>query len=373
MSGLALREEQVWGDRYVVIAAVILAGLGLLSVFASTGIHSGLSGLRGQAQGLVIAIFACLTLIQVPSRLLMRFALVLALCALALFIITLFTDVGVMKNGARRSMRVGPIFLMPAELAKPALVLLAAKVLTCWGSWDRLTRGCYAALGVVILALMVATKDLGTPLVIVMTLGAMWFLSGAKVTHVLSVIGLGVGGVLTLITVAPHRMRYVSAWLDPFCQQVSAEGMRACLDASAALRASYMAIADGGLSGSPLGGGQGPMHLLEGHNDFIGAVVAEQFGLLGFGMLALLFVILIARSLRLAHLTDEPDLGLVAAGCGVVIGLQGLIHLAVVSGSIPPKGLTLPLVSVGTSSLVATGILLGMLLRLGREQAWKQR
>ena len=115
------------------------------------------------------------------------------------------------------------------------------------------------------------------------------------------------------------------------------------------------------------------MHLLEGHNDFIGAVVAEQFGLLGFGMLALLFVIIIGRSLRLAHLADEPDLALVVAGCGVVIGLQGLIHLAVVSGAIPPKGLTLPLVSVGTSSLVATGVLFGMLLRIGREQAWNQR
>jgi cell division protein FtsW len=149
--------------------------------------------------------------------------------------------------------------------------------------------------------------------------------------------------------------------------------MRACLDASAALRASFMAIADGGLVGLPLGAGQGPMHLLEGHNDFIGAVVAEQFGLLGFAMLAMLFVIIIGRSLRLAHLADAPDLALVAVGCGVVIGLQGLIHLAVVSGTIPPKGLTLPLVSVGTSSLVATGILVGMLLSIGRQQARAQR
>ena len=71
------------------------------------------------------------------------------------------------------------------------------------------------------------------------------------------------------------------------------------LDASAALRASYMAIIDGGLTGRPLGGGQGPMHLLEAHNDFIGAVVAEQFGLIGFGVLAMLFILVIGkRALR---------------------------------------------------------------------------
>ena len=87
----------------------------------------------------------------------------------------------------------------------------------------------------------------------------------------------------------------------------------------------------------------------------------------------MLFILVIGRALRLAYLADAPDIALVAAGCGMVIGLQGLVHLAVVSGAVPPKGLTLPLVSVGTSSLVATGILLGMLLRLGREQAWSER
>ena len=188
--------------------------------------------------------------------------------------------------------------------------------------------------------------------------------------HILSLIGLGLGAVVALILAAPHRLRYVSAWLDPFCAHASSEGLRSCLDASAALRASFIAIADGGLSGKPLGAGRGPMHLLEGHNDFIGAVVAEQFGLIGFGLLAFLFIVIIGRALRLAHEAPAPDVALVAAGCGLVIGLQGLVHLAVVSGTIPPKGLTLPLVSVGTSSLVVTGILLGILLRIGREQAW---
>ena len=373
MSTLAVSEDRVWGDRYLVVAALVLASLGLLSVFATTGIHSGVAGLRSQAQGLVIGMFACIVLTQIPAQTLLRFALPLAALALALFVLTLFTDLGVLKNGARRSMKLGPVFVMPAELAKPALILLAARVLTEWGGWSRGMRSVYGAVALSILVLMVATKDLGTPLVIVMTLGAMWFLSGAKLRHVFGVIAAGVGGVVALIFVAPHRMRYVSAWLDPFCERAAGDALRACLDASAALRASYMAIADGGLTGRPLGGGQGPMHLLEAHNDFIGAVVAEQFGLIGFGVLAMLFILVIGRALRLAYLADAPDIALVAAGCGMVIGLQGLVHLAVVSGAVPPKGLTLPLVSVGTSSLVATGILLGMLLRLGREQAWSER
>ena len=373
MTTLSLREDRVWGDRYLVVSALILASVGLLSVFATTGIHAGVTGLRSQSQGLVLAVFACIVLTQVPLETLLRFALPLAGLALALFILTLFTDLGVFKNGARRSMKLGPVFVMPAELAKPALMLLAARILTEWSGWNRWRRALYGSLAASILLLMVATKDLGTPLVIVMTLGGIWFLSGAKLRYVFAVIATGLAAVIGLIAWAPHRMRYVAAWLDPFCHGASAETLRACLDASAALRASYMAIADGGLTGLPLGGGQGPMHLLEGHNDFIGAVVAEQFGLVGFGVLALLFILIIARALRLAHLAESPDCGLVAAGCGLVIGLQGLVHLAVVSGTVPPKGLTLPLVSVGTSSLVATGILLGILLRLGREQAWSER
>jgi cell division protein FtsW len=373
MSATTLSEEGIWGDRFIVIAALLLAALGLLSVFASTGIQSGIGGLRGQAQGLVLAVIFCLALAQVPTQLLLRFAVLLSVCALVLFCLTLFTDLGVIKNGARRSMRLGPTFLMPAEVAKPALVLLAAKIFTEWGAWNRFQRFAHGGLVASVLLLMLVTKDLGTPLVIVFTLGVMWFLSGAKLRSIFTLLGLGFLAVVALIKVAPHRMRYVTAWLDPFCESVPSEGMRACLDASAALRASFMAIADGGLSGLPLGAGQGPMHLLEGHNDFIGAVVAEQFGLLGFAMLAMLFVVIIGRSLRLAHLAAAPDLALVAVGCGVVIGLQGLIHLAVVSGTIPPKGLTLPLVSVGTSSLVATGILVGMLLSIGREQARAQR
>ena len=95
-------------------------------------------------------------------------------------------------------------------------------------------RSVYGAVALSILVLMVATKDLGTPLVIVMTLGAMWFLSGAKLRHVFGVIAAGVGGVVALIFVAPHRMRYVSVGSIPFCERAAGDALRACLDASAA-------------------------------------------------------------------------------------------------------------------------------------------
>ena len=119
MSTLAVSEDRVWGDRYLVVAALVLASLGLLSVFATTGIQRR-CGASFAGSGLVIGMFACIVLTQIPAQTLLRFALPLAALALALFVLTLFTDPGVLKNGARRSMKLGPVFVMPAELAKPS-------------------------------------------------------------------------------------------------------------------------------------------------------------------------------------------------------------------------------------------------------------
>jgi cell division protein FtsW len=367
------RELLFWGDRPIVIAVALLSCIGLLSVYATTGIRSGGALLNHQAIGLLLAAATAVVVIQFRVEFLLRGAPLWAGLVAVLFLLTLFTDFGVVKNGARRSMALGPIFLMPAELAKPALVLLAARILTAAPDWSRRQLAAHISLGLFVLVLMVATRDLGTPVVIGGGLAVMWFLSGLKWRHVLTLAAVGGTAIAVLISTASHRLRYVRAWLDPYCAErpFAADPIahRTCLDETNALRQSFQAVADGGWFGRSLGGGQAPLHVMEGQNDFIGALIAEQFGLMGLVLIAVLFVVILWRGFNLAAGETDPAVALLCAGATCLVAFQGLVHLAVITGTIPPKGLTLPLVSAGTSSLIATGALVGIILSVARRRA----
>jgi cell division protein FtsW len=367
------RELLVWGDRPIVIAVAMLGCIGLLSVYATTGIRSGHALLNHQAIGLSLALVAAVAVTQFRLDFLLRTAPIWAALVALLFVLTLFTDFGVIKNGARRSMALGPVFLMPAELAKPAMVLLAARILTAAGGWSRQVLTAHVGLGLLVIGLMVGTKDLGTPVVIGGGIAVMGFLAGLKWRHVLILAAAGAGAITVLISIASHRLRYVRAWLDPYCAErtFAADPIahRTCLDETNALRQSFQAVADGGWFGRALGGGQAPLHVMEGQNDFIGALIAEQFGLIGLLLIAVLFVVILWRGFALA--ASEPDraIALLCAGATCLVAFQGLVHMAVVTGTIPPKGLTLPLVSSGTSSLIATGVLVGIIVSVARRRA----
>ena len=367
------REQAAWGDPMVVIVAIALAGLGLINVYASTGVHAGSAFLSRQATGLALGLVVTLLVTRLPLAWMERLVWVGIIGLCILLLLTLFTPLGVMKNGARRSMNLGAFFLMPAELAKPALLLWTAYFFSLPRAWTRRDGVIFSAGVVVPLALIVGTKDLGTPVVLAAGLFTVWFLSGAPWRFMLPTLAAGAGIVWVLIATAGHRLRYVRAWMDPYCSGRPSSGdriaHRACLDETNALRQSYQAIADGGLLGTPLGGGQGPLHVMEGHNDFIGALVAEQFGLVGLIGVAALFTILLVRGLRISARAPSRFAGLVVSGAASLNFIQAAVHLAVVSGTIPPKGLTLPLVSAGNSSMLATACLIGFILNIARHQA----
>lgn len=368
------REERgAWGDPALVLSAVMLASLGLVNVYASTGVRFGSAYVSRQALGLMLGLIVVILVARTPLRIIHRFAWLWILLLCGLLLLTLGTPLGVVKNGARRSMDLGLFFLMPAELAKPIALVWVARFLSLERPWTR-RDGLIFGTGLILpLALIVGTKDLGTPVVLAAGLFATWFLSGARWKHMLPVLGLGAAAVGGLILTAGHRLRYVRAWMDPYCELRPRSGEaavhRACLDETNALRQSFQAIADGGWFGTRLGGGQGPLHVMEGHNDFIGALVAEQFGLIGLAGIALLFAILLVRGLRVAGSSSTRFMALVAGGASCLIFFQAGVHLAVVTGSIPPKGLTLPLVSAGNSSMLATACLIGLILNIARHQA----
>ena len=260
-------------------------------------------------------------------------------------------------NGAKRWIDLGPINLQPAELAKFAVVIAAAWHLSRVAERVRSTwYGVVLPLaGFALVAGMVyMTKDLGSVVVMAAVLGAMTIFAGAPWWHMLSIAVLCAPAVIysTVIQVAYRRDRML-AFIDPW----NAEG-----PAGYHLRQSFIAIGSGGLFGVGLGQSTAKMSFLpEKHTDFIFAVICEELGLIGALGVATAFLLLVYTGLMIAAQARDRHLRLLAIGATIVLGTQAFWNMLVVTGAVPTKGLTLPFISYGGSSVVVCLALIGVL------------
>lgn len=270
-------------------------------------------------------------------------------------------------NGAWRWIRLGPVSVQPAELAKIALIVAAAWYLT--RVEERVRVNWYGVLlplaGFAVLAAMVyRTKDLGSIVVLAAILWTMLFYAGANWLYSL-VIGLACVPMVLYSAVfqTAYRRERILAFLDP---------MNPENDAAYHLKQSFIAIASGGVWGVGLGEGMSTdSYLPENHTDFIYAVICEELGLVGGLAVALGYLVLTATGLLIAGRTTDPHRRLLAVGCSMLIGIQGFWNMLVVTGALPTKGLTLPFISYGGSSMVvclaAVGVLDAVVRRCPRE------
>jgi cell division protein FtsW len=260
-------------------------------------------------------------------------------------------------NGAKRWIDLGPINLQPAELAKFAVVIAAAWHLSRVAERVRSTwYGVVLPLaGFALVAGMVyMTKDLGSVVVMAVVLGAMTIFAGAPWWHMLSIAVLCAPAVIysTVIQVSYRRDRML-AFIDPW----NAEG-----PAGYHLRQSFIAIGSGGLFGVGLGQSTAKMSFLpEKHTDFIFAVICEELGLIGALGVATAFLLLVYTGLMIAAQARDRHLRLLAIGATIVLGTQAFWNMLVVTGAVPTKGLTLPFISYGGSSVVVCLALIGVL------------
>jgi len=210
--------------------------------------------------------------------------------------------------------------------------------------------------------LMLFEPDLGAAIVLLATGIAVLFLAGARLRDVLAVLAIGAAGVATLSMLSDYRWRRVTAFLDPWADPFNS-GFQ--------LTQSLIAIGRGEWFGVGLGSSvQKLSYLPEAHTDFVFAVLAEELGLIGVVGVLLLFLVLVLRSVRLSRLAAEagmPFHAFMAAAFGVWLGLQAFINIGVNMGLLPTKGLTLPLMSYGGSSMLVTLAWMGVLLRVHHE------
>lgn len=279
--------------------------------------------------------------------------------ALALQLVVVFTSFGAEAGGATRWLSVGPLRFQPSEVAKVAIILLLAGLLC--RRHEHIRRFFAGFLPPVVLTglfagAVVLQKDIGTPVVIGAVAGMMMFAAGARFLHIGVCAAPAVAAVVYLVQSMGHRMDRIKAYLDPWAYP-SAEGFQ--------LIQSMTAFARGGLVGQGPGAGQQKLlHLPEAHTDFIFAVWAEEMGFVGSVALACGFALLMLMAFRVAQ--HAPDLlgALLAIGIGSLITVQALMSMAVNTGLVPTKGLSLPFISSGGSGLLVNMALMGILINI---------
>jgi cell division protein FtsW len=286
----------------------------------------------------------------------------LVLALVLLFAALLFAA----RNGAHRWIGVGSLTFQPVELAKLALITYVAQSLA--RKADRVktfTIGFVPHLVVcgAMMALLLKQPDLGSSVVLGATTLAMLFVAGARISYIVLAVLAAAPVAYHLVVGTPWRMQRVLAYFNP---EAYAQG-----EAYQFLQA-RLAIGSGGFAGLGLGRGNQTLgYLPEAHNDFIVAPIGEELGFIGIALVLILFGLLLWRGLRAALGARDAFGSYLAFGITFLLGSQALFNLGVVFGVIPNKGITLPLVSYGGTSLIVTMFLVGLLLNVGRRPHWR--
>ncbi len=291
-----------------------------------------------------------------------RVVIALLVISLALLAATLVPGIGRQINGSRHWLRLGMLSFQPSELAKFSLVVYMSYFIAKKGERIRdFTHGLVPAYVVTafFLALAIRQPDFGAAMTLAGVAAILLFAGGANVLHLAGTAAAALPFVYIAVAYKAYRLRRVVAFLDPWSDPQGAGHQ---------IIQSFLAFGSGGVFGRGLGEGrQKLLFLPERHSDFIYAVIGEELGLLGALAVLAVFVFILVRGVRIASRAGDVFTRLLALGLTLLICLQGMINMAVVTGLLPTKGIALPLVSYGGSSLVITMAALGVLLSISRE------
>ena len=275
---------------------------------------------------------------------------------------------GEKAGGATRWLVVGGSQFQPSEFVKLAVVLFAADILSRRRANPTSLSGLIGPLGVPVLllcGLILTEPDLGTTLIILVTVFSMFFLAEIKIRELLALAGGGAVAIGILIAAAPYRMARVTAFLDPWAD---ARGI------GFQLVQSQLALGSGKWTGVGLGMSRQKFGYLPApHTDFIFSVIGEELGLVGTMTVVVLFMLLALAVVKIVRHTNDPFGKLLAGGIGSMIISQAFINIGGVISMMPMTGVPLPLVSSGGTSLMATLFAIGILLNLAQQRTGRKK
>jgi len=369
----ALRRDELPGriDPVMLCTALALAAFGLVMVASSSiAIAEGdgvppLYYVKRHAVFLALGATLAFAFVLTPLARLEQYSRVLLLAGIVLLLCLFVPGVGHKVNGATRWINLGFTTFQAVEAVKLALIVYLASYLVRFGSQVRTSLlGTIKPLGIagVVVALLLVQPDFGSAaLLLAVVLGMIW-LAGARVRDVTGLALLGTPVMAIAAWTEPYRVKRLTSFLDPWADPFN-DGFQ--------LSQALIAIGRGEWFGVGLGASiQKLYYLPEAHTDFILAVIAEELGLAGVVLVLALFALLAARAFGLGLRAVEkgmPFAGYCAFGIALWIGVQALVSVGVNLGVLPTKGLTLPLISSGGSSLLMTCAAVGLLLRISLE------
>ncbi len=356
-------------DLILGIAVVVLAIFGLVMIYSASYIWAEykfddpLKFVKAQGLFLVVGLVIMFSLSKIDYHIYKDKAnLILGIC-LMLLILVLIPGIGKIRNGSRSWFGIGSLGIQPSEFAKIGLIIFVSKYLA---NNDKNIKFIIKGVGPILLIiglfflLIMLEPDFGTAMVIVLTLVAIIFISGVKLSFFVKIGLAGILGIVGLIAIAPYRIERILSFLNPWTDP---------LGSGFQIIQSLYAIGPGGLLGQGfLNSRQKHFYLPEPQTDFIFSIISEEFGFLGVLIVTSLFLIIFYRALRIALNTEEMFGKYLAFGLAFGIIIQALLNLMVVVGLIPVTGVTLPFLSYGGSSLLISLASMGILLNISRRQ-----
>ena len=365
----SLSRREPTGDQVLIIVTLLLLAVGIMMMYSSSALlaqrryDDAAFFLKRQSIWIVVGVSLLYVLSHFQHRYWRNVIGPLLCIGLALLAVVLFSPLGEPINGARRWLRLGVVTIQPSEMIKVILIVYLACYLVERG--ERIRSFVHGALPAVLVVgvfvgLILVEPDLGTAVVILIITAGMLFIGGIPARHLagLSTAVLAMG--VYFVTQTAYQRQRVLTFLNPRDDPMNS-GFQTIQ--------SMLAIGNGGIWGLGLGeGNQKRLFLPEPHTDFIFAVLAEELGLIG-GVLVLgLYGVLIWRGFRIAWGSNDLLGYYLAYGITLLFSIQVLINVGVVSGMLPAKGLTLPFLSYGGSSIVMNLAAIGILMSISRAQ-----
>jgi cell division protein FtsW len=353
-------------DPVLAATVVGLVGFGVVMVFSASAVqatvqyHDPQFFLKRQAAYAAVGLLATWIVSRIDYHRFYKltYPVLVAVGALLLMCVVGFGHSG---GGAARWLSIGPVHVQPAEMAKVALVIWLAYSLAKKAERVKtFTVGFLPHLIVagIFMVLCMKQPDFGSAVVLLLLTFTMLFVAGAKVGYILGASILG--GVFGAVAIRFREYRYERylAWLhmDEHRQDLAYQPFQ-----------SVMSFGSGGTTGLGIGRGLQTLYLPEAHTDFVAAIVGEELGFLGVASLCAVYLLLVSRGVRAALRAPDDFGSFLAFGLSTMFGVQALVNLAVAFAILPTKGLTLPFVSFGGSSLLVNSVAAGILLNISRQ------
>jgi len=355
-------------DHILMIAPLLLLGLGLVMVFSASGVmafdryQDAYFFLKKQALYAVAGVGLMLVIRKIPYQLYQRLAYPILILSLITLVLVLIPGIGLKIRSASRWLKLGPIVIQPSEFAKLAVINFLAYSLA--RKQDKMKDFSIGFLPHIIITglfiiLIEKEPDFGTAMSLAGIVFMMLFVGGTRLTHIFLCVVAAAPLLVYIIVKNRMRMERIVTFLDPW---------KYAQDSGYQLVHSLQAIGSGGFWGLGVGRSREKLfYLPDAHTDFIFSITAEELGFIGALVVIVLISLLIWRGLCLCFRARDLYGTYLSLGLVLVIGLQAALNIAVVTGLMPTKGLSLPFVSYGGSSLLVNLIAVGILLNISSQ------